>query len=136
MKRRSNLALFSRIAAAASALAIAGCASKPLNVAHDPANFGAPDPVQVAKQADEIAAGDKIRVKVFQVESLSGDYQVEENGQIDFPLIGIVQAQGQTASQFARVLAERLGRRNLRNPSVQVAVVDRAPQTITIEGAV
>jgi polysaccharide export outer membrane protein len=90
----------------------------------------------VVQVPDEIAPGDKLRVTVFQVESLSGEYRVEENGQIDFPLIGIVQAQGQTPSQFAKLLAARLGERNLRNPNVQVAVAERAQQTITIEGAV
>ncbi len=118
------------------ALAVSGCASKPLNVAYDPAGFGIPDPVKVVAIADKIAPGDKLRVSVFQVESLSGEYRVEENGQIDFPLIGVVQAQGRTSSEFAKILADRLGERNLRNPNVKVSVVERALQTITIEGAV
>lgn len=53
---------------------------------------------------------------------------------MDYPLIDIVQAQGHTPSEFAQVLAERLGERNLRNPNVQVAVTERTLQTITIEG--
>lgn len=114
----------------------AGCASKPLNVAYNPENFGPPDPVQVAKVPDEIGAGDKIRVTIFQVDSLSGEFQVEGNGQIDFPLIGVVQAQGHTPAEFAKILADRLGKSNLRNPNVQVAVIERAGQAITIEGAV
>lgn len=119
-----------------AALIVSGCASKPLNVAYNPADFGPPDPVKIAKVPDVISPGDKIRVTVFQVDSLSGEFQVEQNGQIDFPLIGIVQAQGHTPSEFAKILASRLGERNLRNPNVQVAVTERAQQTITVEGAV
>ena len=119
-----------------AALVVSGCASKPLNVAYNPAGFGPPDPVQIAKVPDVIAPGDKIRVTVFQVESLSGEFQVEENGQIDYPLIGIVQAQGHTPSEFAKMLAARLQENSLRNPNVQVAVTERAQQTIAIEGAV
>lgn len=129
---RSPLACLGVVAA----FSVSSCGSKPLNVAYDPAGFGMPDPVAVAKVPDVIAAGDKIRVTVFQVESLSGEYLVEENGQVDYPLIGIVQAQGHTPSEFAKVLAARLGERNLRNPNVQVAVTERAVQTITVEGAV
>jgi polysaccharide export outer membrane protein len=136
MKLPSSMTFNRHLVFAALSLAIAGCGSKPLKVAYDPAGFDAPDPVEVVQVPDEIAPGDKLRVTVFQVESLSGEYRVEENGQIDFPLIGIVQAQGQTPSQFAKLLAARLGERNLRNPNVQVAVAERAQQTITIEGAV
>lgn len=118
------------------ALVLGACASKPLDVAYNPTNFGPPDPVEVVKVSDAIAAGDKVRVTVFQEESLSGEFRVEENGQIDFPLIGIVQAQGRTPSELGQYLAERLGERHLRNPDVQVAVAERAQQTITIEGAV
>lgn len=115
---------------------ISGCASKPLEVPYNPTDFGPPDPVEVVKVSDVIAPGDKIKVTVFGVDSLSGEYLVEENGQIEYPLIGVVQAQGNTPSEFAKILAARLGERNLRNPNVQVAVSERAQQTITIEGAV
>lgn len=118
------------------ALVLAGCASKPLNVAYNPANFGPPDPVAVAPVSDDIRPGDKLKVTVFQVDSLSGEFLVEENGQIDFPLIGNVQAQGRTPSQLAKVLADRLGEKALQNPNVQVAVAERSQQTITVEGAV
>lgn len=117
-------------------LVVTGCASKPLNVAYNPADFGPPDAIQIAKLPDVIAPGDKIRVTVFQVDSLSGEFQVEENGQIDYPLIGIVQAQGHTPSEFAKILGARLQESSLRNPNVQVAVTERAQQTIAIEGAV
>lgn len=135
MQKNFSLRLTSSLALCAGA-ALAGCASKPLNVAYNPANFGPPDPVQVAQVPDILGPGDKIKVTVFDVPALSGDFQVEENGQVDYPLIGIVQAQGQTPSNLAKLLEQRLGERALKHPNVQVSVVERAQQTITIEGAV
>lgn len=119
-----------------AALTLGACSSKPLNVAYDPPNFSAPDPVVTAPNSDVISPGDKIKVTVFQVDSLSGNYQVEQAGQIDFPLIGIIEAQGRTPSELGKILADRLGERNLRNPNVHVAITERAEQTITVEGAV
>lgn len=135
-----NSSSFSRIgrglALGTMAGALWGCASKPLNVPYNPANFGAPDPVLVAKLPDVISPGDKIRISVFQVDALSGEFQVQANGAVDYPLIGLVQAQGYTPAEFAKILADRLGEKNLRHPDVQVAVLQPAPTTITIEGAV
>lgn len=117
-------------------LAMSACANKPLPVAYNPANFGPPDAVQVVSTPDVIGPGDKIRVTVFGVDSLSGEYQVEQNGQINYPLVGNIQAQGQTSTDLAHLLASKLGERDLRNPNVQVSIIEHAPLTITVEGAV
>jgi len=122
--------------AVCAAILLVGCASKPLDVPYNPTNFGAPDAAEVARAPEQIAAGDKLKVTVFQVDALSGDFQVEANGQIDFPLIGVIQAQGRTPSELAKVLEARLAERSLKNPNVQVAIQAPAPRTITIEGAV
>lgn len=125
-----------RAVAVGMVIVLAGCGGKPLNVPYNPTNFGEPDATPVVPLADDIAPGDKLKITVFQVDSLSGEFQVEENGQIDFPLIGLVQAQGHTPSELAKLLAARLAEKSLRNPNVQVAVEQRAPRTITVEGAV
>jgi polysaccharide export outer membrane protein len=129
-------AAFGRVVLTSAALLLAGCASKPLNVPYNPANFGAPDAAPVVPVAAEIAPGDKLKITVFQVDALSGEFQVETNGEIDFPQVGVVQAQGHTPTEFAQLLAAKLAERTLKNPNVQVAVTERAPRTITIEGAV
>jgi polysaccharide export outer membrane protein len=137
MEQRTSISYASRVIFVSCIVAATvACASKPLRVPYNPTDFGAPDAVQVAKMPDVISAGDKIHVTVFGVDSLSGDYRVEENGQIDYPLIGVVQAQGHTPSELAKILAAKLGERNLRNPNVQVAVLEAAEQTIAVEGAV
>jgi polysaccharide export outer membrane protein len=136
MRKVARDAGIGRLALLCAGVCVAGCANKPLDVPYNPANFGAPDPVAVVQASNEIAIGDKLHVTVFQVDSLSGDYQVEANGEIHFPLIGGVQAQGRSPSELAKFLADRLGETNLQNPKVEVAITQPAPRTVTVEGAV
>ena len=80
---------------------------------------------------------DKLNVRVFKVNDLSLDnLQVDATGQIDFPLIGNVKAEGKTASQLAQEIATLLGARYLQSPQVTVTVVDAASQKVTVEGEV
>jgi polysaccharide export outer membrane protein len=126
-----------------AALGLAACSSgRNTEVAYNPQGFSAPDPVPVAAAAPQgpqrIAPLDKLRVSVFQVAELSGDYQVDTSGAITFPLIGLVEARGKTADELADFIAQRLGERYLRNPRVQVSITDIAlvEQRITLDGAV
>jgi polysaccharide export outer membrane protein len=80
---------------------------------------------------------DKLNVRVFKVSDLSLDnLQVDATGQIDFPLIGSVKAEGKTTSQLAQEIATELGTRYLQSPQVTVTVVDSASQKVTVEGEV
>ncbi|MFN3943486.1 MAG: polysaccharide biosynthesis/export family protein [Allosphingosinicella sp.] len=105
---------------------------------YDPAGFGEPDVVALpaTQHPQIIGPRDKIRVTVFQVEDLSGEFNVEANGTINYPLIGQVTAQGKTSSELAQHLAQRLGERHLRSPNVQVAILEATEQTITVDGSV
>jgi polysaccharide export outer membrane protein len=78
---------------------------------------------------------DKIRVTVFQVADLSGEFTVDASGNIDYPLLGNVAAQGLTPPELSEQIAKQLGRRYLRNPSVQTAFVEQQQQTITLDGS-
>jgi polysaccharide export outer membrane protein len=80
---------------------------------------------------------DKLNVRVFKVNDLSLDnLQVDATGQIDFPLIGSVKAEGKTTSQLAEEIAAELGSRYLQSPQVTVTVVDSASLKVTVEGEV
>lgn len=123
------------------ALALSACASERLtNIPYEPAGFGAPqpDPVEVARGEAQIAPYDKLEIKVFQVEDLSGEFQVNSAGQIVYPLVGSVTASGKTPEQLAQTLTAQLGAKYLRNPKVQVNILEAAPveQLITVDGAV
>lgn len=122
-------------------LGLAACASDRLtNVPYDPAIFKAPqlEPAVVARGEAQIAPYDKLEIKVFQVEDLSGEFQVNPAGQISFPLIGLVTAAGKTPVQLSRVIEAQLGTKYLRSPKVQVNLTEAAAleQTFTVDGSV
>jgi polysaccharide export outer membrane protein len=137
---RAASASFPLLLAAAAILLASGCStsSRGGSVPYEPTNFGRPDveATLVAEGPQRISPLDKLKVSVFQVESLSGDFQVDNAGNIDFPLIGTVAARGKTTNELAQVIATGLGKKYLRSPNVQVALVEASPQTITVDGSV
>lgn len=134
---------FSRLVAGAmivvAALAQAGCAGgRGGSVPYEPTGFVAPDTqgTQVANASHPIGALDTLAVTVFQVESLSGEYKVDTQGKIDYPLLGSVQALGRTTQELRQDIAAGLSKKYLQSPDVQVAIKERAEQTITVDGSV
>lgn len=120
-------------------IALAGCAtSRSDDVAYNPAGFAAPDVPVIERLSAEylIAPLDKISINVFQVEQLSGEYQVDLTGKIAMPLVGSVEAVNLTTSQLQEVLKERLSVNYLKNPDVTVGILAATGSNITIEGAV
>jgi polysaccharide biosynthesis/export protein len=120
------------------AVAVAACATRGGNVPYEPKGFEAPD-VQgqaVENMSRPIGALDLIKIAVFQVDSLSGEYKVDPNGMIDYPLLGQVQAQGRTTDQLSQQIATALSAKYLQSPSVNVSIKERAEQTITVDGSV
>jgi polysaccharide biosynthesis/export protein len=121
-----------------AALAVAGCAGRGGSVPYEPTGFTAPDlqSQPVANASYPIGALDTVTVNVFGVESLSGDYKVDTQGKIDYPLLGSVQAQGRTTQELREQMAAALSQKYLQSPNIQVAVKERAEQTITVDGSV
>lgn len=70
----------------------------------------------------QLGTGDKVRVIVFGEEDLSGEFQIDGNGRISLPLIGEVQASGQTGAGLEQDIAGRLADGYLQNPRVSVEV--------------
>jgi polysaccharide biosynthesis/export protein len=118
---------------------VAGCStSRSDDVAYNPEGFSAPDvPVIEALAADYLIAPlDKISVNVFQVEQLSGEYQVDLTGKIAMPLVGSIEAANMTTSQLQEELKRLLSVNYLKNPDVTVGILSATGSNITIEGAV
>jgi len=131
--RRPGLAL------AAIHLLATGCAStRSDEVAYGPEGFAAPDiPMIEALNSDyRIAPLDKVSVTVFQVEQLSGEYQVDLTGRITMPLVGAVEAVNLTTDELQERLKQRLSVDYLKNPDVTVGILAATGSSITIEGAV
>lgn len=123
---------------AAAAVLVSGCATRGGPVPYDVPNFAAPDSetVQIPASLQRIGPLDQLKVTVFQVEELTGEYQVNANGMLPFPLLGDVEAQGKTPRELADHIAARLGERYLRSPNVQVQIGEVVEQTITVDGSV
>jgi polysaccharide export outer membrane protein len=120
------------------AVLLAGCVSRTDDVAYNPTSFGAPDapPTVISPTEQPLGPGDVVTVRVFGVDSLSGDQTVDQTGQINMPLIGGVPAAGKTTTQLGQELATRLGERYLSSPQVNVTPKSFVAKTITVEGAV
>lgn len=118
---------------------VTGCASgRGGPVAYNPANFGAPDVEAVALSTTEQRIGplDKLKISVFNVEAMSGEYQVNSAGNFSYSLLGPVSAAGKTADELARILASRLNEKLYRNPQVSVMISAPAEQSVTVDGSV
>ena len=93
--------LFSLLAAVGG-LALSGCADTRGGAIPYDKTLAAPDEVhfQTLESNYRIAPMDKLAVKVFKMDDLSGDYDVDLAGNISLPLIGQVQAANLTTAQL------------------------------------
>lgn len=67
-------------------------------------------------------AGDRLRITVFDQETLTNTYSVDQAGYIAFPLVGSVPARGHTAKQIEGQIAAMLRNGYLRDPDVSVEI--------------
>lgn len=84
----------------------------------------------------KIAPMDKIAIKVFKMDDLSGDYDVDLAGNISLPLIGQLQAANLTTEQLDDQLTQKLGAKYLEHPDVSVAIKASTAHVVTVDGAV
>lgn len=129
---RAILILFAMLAI------LPGCATRGGGVAYNPADFRAPDAPPPAQNLAEyrLSPGDVINVRVFELETLTGDQTVDQTGRVTLPLIGAVSADGRTTSQFEGDIAARLQKEYLQNPHVVVALKTPVTRTVTVDGSV
>ena len=79
------------------------------------------------ERTSQLGVGDKVRIKVFGEEDLTGTYAVAASGRIEFPLIGSIPAQGLTLSAFRQQLTQRLADGYLNQPKVTVEIDSYRP---------
>ncbi|MGB3752519.1 MAG: polysaccharide biosynthesis/export family protein, partial [Parerythrobacter sp.] len=93
-------------------------------------------PVPESPRGYGLRVYDEIVVRVLQDESLNGTYRIDEGGQIDFPYIGMVQAEGRSAAQIQAELARRLSPGFIRDPEIVVRPTDVSQLTVSLGGEV
>jgi polysaccharide biosynthesis/export protein len=82
-----------------------------------------------------LGAGDRIRVDIFQVEELSGEYVVLVDGSVSFPLIGNQKVEGLTVAQLNAMLAQKYAA-YLKRPIVTIGLLSPRPLKVAIAGEV
>ncbi|MEY4241833.1 MAG: hypothetical protein RJA14_1529 [Pseudomonadota bacterium] len=132
---------FTLLAALVTAVAVAGCGGTRMDIdqmtAARPVDLQMVQTVVPPSVEYRIGVGDKLDVRVFQVEDLSfEELVVDTSGNINLPLIGAVRGSGRTAGEMSTEIAGRLAAQYLRNPQVTVTVKEAANQKITVDGAV
>lgn len=120
------------------AAALTACASSRGGSIPYERELAAPDaPSVVALEAGyKIAPMDKLAIKVFKMEDMTGEYEVDLAGHISLPLIGEVDAANMTTAELDTVLTGRLGEKYLENPDVSVALKQSVGRMVTLDGAV
>lgn len=107
---------------------LAACQSAPL----DPSD-GAPvapiaPTVTAAGDAYVLGNGDRLRVTVFGEPELSGEFLVDGTGHVSLPLVGEIDATGQTVRDFQSALATQLVEKDLLvAPRVSAEVINFRP---------
>ncbi len=82
-----------------------------------------------------VGAPDNLRILVLPDPEIEREVRVRPDGMISIDLIGDVQAAGQTPTQIAEVIRERISRFK-RDAAVSVTVLDSPSQFVTIFGEV
>jgi polysaccharide export outer membrane protein len=117
-RRRARTRRFVPTAAFAALALLAGCA---------PGGDLTPLPPP-ASAAYTLGPGDQVRVITFGEQTLTGQFSVEDSGNVAIPLLGPVHAAGLTTPQLADAIDGQLrGKNLLRNPSVAVEIVTYRP---------
>ncbi len=113
----------------ALAILAAGCADTRGGKIPYGLDLGTPDPpkIQYLDSNYKIAPMDKLTIKVFKADELSGDYAVDLAGHISLPLVGEVDAANLTTAELDSKLTSLLGQKYFENPDVyagDIIIVD------------
>ena len=107
---------------------IVGCASGPASTSQQDATGGG---VAINNAFQTTAylldAGDKIRVIVFGEKDLSGEFVLDEFGNLDLPLIGEIQAKGKNLQETEKNIIFKLKDGYLKDPKVSLEILNYRP---------
>ena len=90
-------------------------------------SFAAPGPPNAVASDYRLGPGDKVRISVFGVDTLGGEFEVPGTGKIPLPLIGETPAAGMTVFQLQNTIETALKNGYVNNPHVSVQVLNYRP---------
>lgn len=74
-----------------------------------------------------LGSGDKLEIKVFNQEDLTGEYTVNGEGKISMPLIGTIKLDNMTLQELEEHLKSKLSPDFLINPRISIQVLNYRP---------
>jgi protein involved in polysaccharide export with SLBB domain len=96
-----------------------------------------PAAVPATASDSTLGPGDTFEVSVYGEADLSGKHQIAEDGTIDFPLIGRIDAAGLGPAQIAGAIRTALTEKGiLRDPHVSVLLLEQTSKQVSVVGAV
>ena len=122
----STIASVRRRGVLVAIFALAACDSDSTPIVPEAAAGGA-DKAAPDRNTTRLGPNDRVRITVFGQPTLTGEYTLDGNGVLAFPLIGNVPAGGSTAAELQRAIAAKLNPDYVINPSVSAEVVTRRP---------
>ncbi|GGD48074.1 polysaccharide biosynthesis/export family protein [Croceicoccus pelagius] len=106
----------------ASAIGLTGCAS------NDYGTVSALSANSAVERGNTLAAGETVKVGVFNEPTLTGEFMIGPDGNLALPLIGVVQAAGQTSTSLATLIGTRLSEGGyVLDPKVNVETLAYRP---------
>ena len=77
-----------------------------------------------------LGPNDRIRLKVYGETDITGEYEIDNTGQVSIPLAGHIKAAGATTRQLEKSIASALSKGIVRDPRVNVEIAQYRPYYI------
>jgi protein involved in polysaccharide export with SLBB domain len=77
-----------------------------------------------------LGPNDRIRLKVYGESDITGEYEINNTGQVSIPLAGHIKAAGGTTRQLEKAIASALAKGIVRDPRVNVEIAQYRPYYI------
>lgn len=84
----------------------------------------------------QLGVGDEFYLRVYDEESLSGEFTVASDGTINYPHVGRIEVAGKTCAELEEYVTEGLRDGILRAPSVSCTITEYKSQQIYVFGEV
>ena len=89
----------------------------------------------IAASGYVLGVGDRVQLDLFNVPEYSGAFEVQVDGALNLPVVGLVPVQGLTVEQATQVIEERFAS-ILRRPIATLSLLERRPITVAIAGEI
>jgi polysaccharide biosynthesis/export protein len=83
-----------------------------------------------------LVAQDVIRVEIYQEPDLKRELKISAEGMVELPLIGRVELKGKTVQQAEELIRKLYDKDYLVEPQINLSVLEYAPRTVEVFGAV